>query len=654
MKKETKKKVKRAVGVTSAVVSTVFVGMTILAKLKKGQSVYDDDLKEKNPLEGKKVHFVESEEDKENADGVKGHLEAVGESNHQAGFYERYVKRGIDVVLSFGGLVVLSPIMGVIALAIKVEDPGPVLFTQKRMGQNKKYFKLHKFRSMKMSTPHDVPTHMLDNPDQYITKVGKFLRAHSLDELPQIWDIFIGNMSVIGPRPGLWNQDILTAERDKYGANDVKPGLTGWAQINGRDELEIPDKAKLDGDYVQNMGPKMDAKVFLKSLHVFGRDDSVVEGGTGEMKKGNDEKKRILFLSNHFHTLFAFRKELIQKLAQEGYEVYLSIPEDENNYFEDLGCHIVLTNIDRRGVNPKNDLKLIYFYKKMISEIKPDIIFSYTIKPNIYGSLVSNHLHVKQVCNITGTGATFLNDNVVAKICKLLYRISIRNCYKVFFQNTGDRDFFVKNNLVNDNYEMLPGSGCNLEEHKYKPMIESDVIRFIFIGRVMKLKGIDEYLEAAKIIKNKYSNTEFLIAGWNEEEEYIKIVNNYQEKGYVNYIGFRKDISDWIEKCNCTVLPSHGGEGVPNVLLESAATGRACIGSNINGTADVIDDGVTGYLFEKGNTESLVDKLEKFINLTFEERKSMGKAGRNKIEKEFDRNIVVNKYCEEVEKSDKF
>lgn len=302
MKKETKRKVKRAVGVTSAVVSTAFVGMMALAKLKKGQSVYDDDLKEKNPLEGKKVKFVENENDKENADGVKGHLEAVGESNHQAGFYERYVKRGIDIVLSFGGLVALSPIMGVIALAIKAEDPGPVLFTQKRMGQNKKYFKLHKFRSMKMSTPHDVPTHMLDNPDQYITKVGKFLRAHSLDELPQIWDIFIGNMSVIGPRPGLWNQDILTAERDKYGANDVKPGLTGWAQINGRDELEIPDKAKLDGDYVSNMGPKMDAKVFLKSLHVFGKDESVVEGGTGEMKK--EFKSDVKLENKKISTLF--------------------------------------------------------------------------------------------------------------------------------------------------------------------------------------------------------------------------------------------------------------------------------------------------------------------------------------------------------------
>ena len=174
------------------------------------------------------------------------------------------MKRAIDIVLSFGGLVLLSPLFAVIAIAIKVEDPGPVLFTQKRVGQNKKYFKLHKFRSMKMSTPHDVPTHQLENPEQYITKVGNTRSSVSLDELPQIWDIFIGNMSVIGPRPGLWNQDLLTAERDKYGANDVKPGLTGWAQINGRDELEISDKAKLDGEYVKKIGPLMDIRCFLE------------------------------------------------------------------------------------------------------------------------------------------------------------------------------------------------------------------------------------------------------------------------------------------------------------------------------------------------------------------------------------------------------
>ena len=268
-----------------------FAITSIIAKLKKNNTTYKNEPSQKNPLEGKQVVFVYNENEPDNADGVRGHLEAIGDSDYKPGFYEKYVKRGIDILLSFGGLVVLSPFLLGISVAIIIDDPGPVLFTQKRLGKNKEYFKLHKFRSMKMCTPHDVPTHMLDNPEQYITKVGKFLRAHSLDELPQIWDIFMGNMSVIGPRPGLWNQDLLTSERDKYQANDVRPGLTGWAQINGRDELEIPDKAKLDGYYVAHMGLWMDIKVFLGSLHVFGKDDSVVEGGTGEMKKGSAKEK---------------------------------------------------------------------------------------------------------------------------------------------------------------------------------------------------------------------------------------------------------------------------------------------------------------------------------------------------------------------------
>ena len=268
-----------------AILAVAFILMVILALAKKKSSVYGNEPEQRNPLEGKKVVFVENENEPENADGVRGHLEAVGDSNHTPGVYEKYIKRGLDVLLSFGGLVVLSPVFLILAVAIYIDDPGPILFTQKRTGKNKQYFKLHKFRSMKMCTPHDKPTHMLENPEFYITKVGKFLRAHSLDELPQIWDIFIGNMSVIGPRPGLWNQDLLTAERDKYGANDVKPGLTGWAQINGRDELEIPEKAKLDGEYVAKMGLGMDLKCFLGSVGVFGGDDSVVEGGTGEMAK---------------------------------------------------------------------------------------------------------------------------------------------------------------------------------------------------------------------------------------------------------------------------------------------------------------------------------------------------------------------------------
>lgn len=272
------------------IVLAIVVIMVLLAVIKKPESVYENKPKEKNPMEGKKVRFVENENEPINADGVRGHLEAVGVTEHKASVYEKVIKRVLDVILSFGSLVILSPVFFFITIWILIDDPGPVLFVQKRTGRDKQYFKLHKFRSMKLSTPHDMPTHMLENPEQYITKSGKFIRAHSLDELPQIWDIFIGNMSVIGPRPGLWNQDLLTAERDKYGANDIKPGLTGWAQINGRDELEIPEKAKRDGEYAQNLNLKMDIKCFLGSLHVFGKDDSVVEGGTGEMKKRGNSK----------------------------------------------------------------------------------------------------------------------------------------------------------------------------------------------------------------------------------------------------------------------------------------------------------------------------------------------------------------------------
>lgn len=272
---------KKGLKIFVGVIGSLFAVLSILTRKTKQDSNYNNSLEEKNPMEGKQVIFVEDEQDEENADGVRGHLEAIGGASYHPGFYEKYMKRPIDIVLSFLGLIILSPVFIIISLAIVIEDPGPVLFTQKRIGQNKQYFKLHKFRSMKVSTPHDVPTHMLDDPDQYITKVGKFIRAHSLDELPQIWDIFMGNMSVIGPRPALWNQDLLISERDKYGANDVKPGLTGWAQINGRDELEIPEKAKLDGEYVEKIGFLMDIKCFCGSIGVFTYDDSVVEGGTG-------------------------------------------------------------------------------------------------------------------------------------------------------------------------------------------------------------------------------------------------------------------------------------------------------------------------------------------------------------------------------------
>ncbi len=208
--------------------------------------------------------------------------------------YSKFFKRLIDIVLSGVGLIVLAIPMLIVAIIIRCQDPGPVIFKQKRVGKNKKHFSLYKFRSMRLDTPHDVPTHMLENPEQYILKIGGFIRKTSIDEIPQLWNIFKGDMSIIGPRPALWNQDDLIAERDKYGANDIKPGLTGWAQINGRDELEIPVKAKLDGEYVEKMGFKMDVKCFFGTIKSVLKSDGVVEGGTGELKKQEEEKKTIV------------------------------------------------------------------------------------------------------------------------------------------------------------------------------------------------------------------------------------------------------------------------------------------------------------------------------------------------------------------------
>lgn len=204
--------------------------------------------------------------------------------------YQKFGKRMIDILLSGCGIVVLAPVYLILAIAIKIDDPGPVLFRQKRVGIHKSHFQIMKFRTMKMDTPRDMPTHMLENPQQYITRVGKILRKTSLDELPQIFQIFTGDMSIIGPRPALWNQFDLIAERDKYGANDIRPGLTGWAQINGRDELPIDVKARFDGEYVQNLSFAFDCKCFFGTIASVLKSDGVVEGGTGQLKKEKGEQ----------------------------------------------------------------------------------------------------------------------------------------------------------------------------------------------------------------------------------------------------------------------------------------------------------------------------------------------------------------------------
>lgn len=645
-----KNKIKKIIGISAAALGAAFVGMSILAKKKRASSVYESDKDQQNPFEGKKVVLVEDENDKENADGVKGHLEAVGDAEDNPSFYEKYIKRAFDVVLSFGGLVVLSPIFAIIALAIKIEDPGPVLFTQKRVGQNKRFFKLHKFRSMKMSTPHDVPTHQLENPEQYITKVGKFIRAHSLDELPQIWDIFIGNMSVIGPRPALWNQDLLTAERDKYGVNEVKPGLTGWAQINGRDELEIEDKAKLDGEYVKKIGIGMDIKCFIRSLHVVGKDDTVIEGGTGETKK---EKKTIAVISSHSPSLFWFRMDMMQDFISRGYQVFALGNEDAENWsekFEERGIKYVQFSVERNGTNPLHDISTFLSIRQILKDIRPQKIFTYQAKTIICGSIAAKSLGIKEVYPlIAGMGSLFLDEDLKTKLIRQVmiagYKVALSGGPTVFFQNHDDIEIFKRNHILNkQEIVVLHGSGVNIEHFNVQPLPEQTA--FLCISRLIKDKGVYEYLEASQRIKEKYPSIRCMLVGpydTNPSAIRSEELQPFIDKG-IEYFGEQEDVRPFLKDCSVFVLPSYR-EGTPKTVLEAMASGRAVITTDAPGCRETVKKDVNGILVKVKDVDALFEAMESFVQKP-EMAIHMGLEGRKMAEMIFDVKLVNKAICE--------
>ncbi len=939
-------------------------------------------------------------------------------------FYEKIIKRAFDKSFSLVGMLTFWPIYGIIALAIIMDDPGPVLFTQKRIGKGKRPFTLHKFRTMKMSAPHDVPTHQLENPEQYITRVGKFLRKYSLDELPQIWDIFIGNMSIIGPRPALWNQDDLVAERDKYGANGVLPGLTGWAQINGRDELEVAEKARLDGEYAGKLrqgGWKallFDARCFAGTIFSVIGSEGVVEGGTGKLHrigkmkaeggtgkicgkssmtgdagcrmerdagklqaglagitaeeagfadyghlkrfdidtsgknkkrvlvtgagsyigesfeayaKGNypgnftidtvdmrdaawretdfspydavfhvagiahadvgkvseEDKKKyyavntdlaieaaekakregvrqfvlmssmiiygdsapygkekiidehtlpapvnfygdskwqadkgvrrladenfhvavlrppmiygkgskgnypilaklakrlpvfpdvenrrsmlyignlceflcrlvlsgeggvyfpqngehaktsemarqiagaagkriwvtkllspmvavgshvpgkvsglvdkafgnsaysqalsryegleyqkaglaeslreteagecaepakgaVLILANHDVVVYNFRLELVERLLAEGYEVHVSSPYGERiDDLVRLGVKYHGIAMERHGMNPVKELRILREYRKLMKAINPVVAFGYTIKPNIYGAMAARLAHTPFVANITGLGTAVENGGARQKAAILLYKAAFSEIQKVFFQNEENREFFLEHGIAIGKHALLPGSGVNLERYPVTPLPDcgdgkmGEPVRFAFISRIMREKGIEQYLDVAEEIRKRYPAAEFHVCGFCEEE-YDGRLDEMDKKGIVIYHGMVRDVAGFMGKVHCIVHPSYYPEGISNVLLEACACGRAIITTDRAGCREVVRDGVNGYRVAVKSVGELTNAVEQFIKLDMDAKRLMGMNARRLVEEKFDRNVVVDAYMEEV------
>lgn len=362
--------------------------------------------------------------------------------------------------------------------------------------------------------------------------------------------------------------------------------------------------------------------------------------------------KKVLMLGNSDIVIYNFRSELIEKIISSGNEVYLSFPYSPKvKVLNEMGCKFINTDINGRGTNIFEDIRLIIKYLKVLIKLRPDIVLTYTVKPNVYGGIACRLMNIPYICNITGLGSGYLRDGLVKNIIKILSKISYKKATKVFFQNTSDMSTLIEDKILRGDYDLLPGSGVNLKKYKLLDYPDEEYgITFSFIARIMKDKGIDEYLEAANKIKIKYPKVKFNVVGKIEEIRYKTILNDYERREIIKYEEFKENIIPIINKSSCIINPSYS-EGMSNILLESAACGRPLIASNIPGCKEIIDDEVNGYLFKAKDTEDLVNKIEKFINLNYKEKVLMGLAGRVKVQRNFDRDIVVDKYMELIIKT---
>lgn len=354
--------------------------------------------------------------------------------------------------------------------------------------------------------------------------------------------------------------------------------------------------------------------------------------------------KKILFLANHDYSIYNTRLELIEQFISRGDEVHISSPEGERTPdLIALGCIFHKTPINRHGMNLFEEFQLIKKYEQLFSKIRPDVILGYTIKPNIYGAIAAKKNKIPFIANITGLGTAVETPSWKQRLFIELYRYAFRNIYYIYFQNTENRDFFLRHKLVQGNYGILPGSGVNLERFPYQEYIDSVPIRFAFISRVMREKGIDQFLTTAEHIRSKFDNTEFNIYGFCEQS-YEGKIKEFETRGIVNYHGKNQNISEVLKNSHCLLHPSFYPEGLSNVLLEACATGRPIITTNRAGCREVVEHGINGYIVKQEDSNDLIAKVEQFLNLSLSEKSILGKNARRKVETEFDRRIVVNEY----------
>ena len=359
---------------------------------------------------------------------------------------------------------------------------------------------------------------------------------------------------------------------------------------------------------------------------------------------------KILILTNNLGGLLSFRKEVVESLIKEGYSVTISVPFDSvKYYFEDLGCELIDTQFNRKGMNPLKDFKLLLYYRRLLKRAEPDVVLSYTIKPNLYGGMACQLCGIPQIANITGLGSAVENPGWLQRLTIFLYKVGLRKAHTVFFQNSANMEFCKKHGMVTCRMKLIPGSGVNLQHHSLQNYPEeTESVKFIFISRLLREKGIEEYLSAARTIKLEHPDTEFHILG-GCEDDYAGLIENLQKDGEVIYHGGQPDVRPFIGRAWCTIHPSFYPEGMSNVLLESCAAGRPIITTDRPGCGEIVEDGVNGYVVKQRDAVDLIAKIKQFLALPYEKKREMGLLARKKVEHEFDRQIVVNAYLKEIE-----
>jgi len=364
---------------------------------------------------------------------------------------------------------------------------------------------------------------------------------------------------------------------------------------------------------------------------------------------------KLLLIVNDETTIYNFRREILRAFHANGYDVTLCIPEGSHTKeIEACGCNIVNIKVQRHGTNPIQDLKFLKTCLKQINANQPDIVLTYTVKPNIYGSIAAQIKRVPYINNITGLGTVLQSDSALARLMLSLQKFAYKRSSCVFFQNESNYKALLDKGVVRKEtpVEILPGSGVNLELHFFVPMMPDDgVVKFVIVSRIRKDKGYNEFFDAARAVKEKYPNTEFHVIGWYEEEFYKKRIDDLVNEGVIVYHGkkVQEEVHNIVASCDCSVLPSYH-EGMANVLLEAAATGRPVIASRIPGCQETFDEGITGYGCDVKSAESLRVAMEKMVLTPYEKRVEMGRLGRKKMEKEFDRSFVADKYIKYIER----